>query len=376
MIRNYIGQDSKGTGLPKLDVEARLIYKAKSPWSYSHHAHITYFKGKYYVMYSNGWIDEDDVGQRVMLSTSTDFQAWTPPRPLVDTEMGEHFGLTFTAGGWHIYRDTLVAYIGQYEYDLPPGSRKPDHIQETPHKNTKTWAITTQDGETWSERIHIIDNLIPNHGPQPTNSGRLIIAGGMMYPYTDDPAGLTGWTPAGIYPRNMPKPYVDDSVGFREARPYFDPPRPVTNEGSFFQTEDGTLHMMLRTDETGYLWHTQSTDDGVNWSDPGKTEFTDSTAKFHFGRLPDGRLYYVGNPSTERWYRTLFVLALSDAQRGEDWTNAYILRNEETVPVFEGTYKDLGYQYPHSMILDNHLYVVYSVNKEDVGVLRVSLDQF
>jgi hypothetical protein len=114
----------------------------------------------------------------------------------------------------------------------------------------------------------------------------------------------------------MPKPYVDDSVGFREARPYFDPPRPVTNEGSFFQTEDGTLHMMLRTDETGYLWHTQSTDDGVNWSDPGKTEFTDSTAKFHFGRLPDGRLHYVGNPSTERWYRTLFVLALSAAKTG------------------------------------------------------------
>jgi hypothetical protein len=354
MIRNYIGQDSKGAGLPKLDVEVKLIYKAKSPWSYSHHAHITYFKGKYYVMYSNGWIDEDDVGQRVMLSTSTDFQTWTPPRPLVDTEMGEHFGLTFTAGGWHVYRDTLVAYIGQYEYDLPSGSRKPDHIQETPHKNKKTWAMTTQDGETWSERIHIIDHMIPNHGPQPTNSGRLIMTGHRMYPYTDDPAGLENWKIGGLYALDMPL---------------------RSGEGSFIQTDDGALHMFLRTG-TGYLWHSKSTDDGVSWSVPEKTEFTDSTAKFHFGRLPDRRFYYVGNPSTVAEYRTLFVLSLSDAQRGEDWTNSYILRNEKTDPVFEGIYKDHGYQYPHSMILDNCLYVVYSVNKEDVEVLRVSLDQF
>lgn len=193
-----------------------------------------------------------------------------------------------------------------------------------------------------------------------------------MFPYTDDPSGLSGWTPAGIYPRSMPKPYVDDSRGFWEAEPYFDPPHPVTNEGAFFQTNDGVLHMLLRT-RTGFLWHTQSADDGETWSAPEPTQFTDSTAKFHLGRLPDGRFYYVGNPSTEQWYRTLLVLSLSED--GEDWTESYILRNEETAPVFEGTYKDFGYQYPHSMVLDGHLYVVYSINKEDVGVLRFSLDQ-
>jgi hypothetical protein len=372
MIRNYIGQDAKGTGLPKLAVEVRLIHKAWSPWSYAHHSSITYFKGRYYAMFSNGWIDEDEIGQRVMFSTSPDFDTWTPPVPLVDTRMGEHLGLTLTAGGWHVYGDTLVAYIGEYEYDLPPGSRRPDHIQETQHKNTRTWAMTTQDGEHWSAEIPILDRTIPNLGPQPIRSGRLIMAGGMMFPYTDDPSGLSGWKPAGIYPRNMPTPYVDDNVGFYNAEPYFDPPRPVTNEGAFFQTDDGTIHMYLRT-PIGYLWHTWSQDDGETWAIPEATEFTDSVAKFHFGRLPDGRFYYVGNPSTEKWYRTLLVLALS--HDGEDWTNAYILRNEETAPVFEGTYKDTGYGYPHSMLLGNHLYVIYSVNKEDIEVLRLSLDQ-
>ncbi len=372
MIRNYIGEDYKGTGLPKLAVESQMIYKAWSPWTYSHHAHIAHFQGRFYVMFSNGWIDEDDVGQRVMFSTSDDFRSWSTPTPLVDTQMGEHWGLTFTAGGWHVHQDTLVAYIGEYEYDVPPGTRKPDHIQETPHKNTRTWAMTTRDGCTWSKPIPIIERMIPNHGPQPTRSGRLIMAGGMMFPYTDDPAGLTGWTPTGIYPRDMPHPYVDDSTGFWDAAPYLDPGRPVTNEGAFFQTDDGALHMFLRT-RTGYLWHTTSDDDGKTWSPPGPTQFTDSVAKFHLGRLPDGRFYYVGNPSTRREYRTLLVLSLSED--GEDWTRSFILRNEETAPVFEGTYKDHGYQYPHTMILDGFLYVVYSINKEDIGVLRTDLSQ-
>ena len=372
MIRNDIGQDYKGTGLPRLRVETHLIYRAWSPWSYSHHAHIAHFQGRFYVMFSNGWIDEDDVGQRVMLSISDDFEHWSPPVPLVDTRMGEHLGLTFTAGGWHVYGDTLVAYIGEYEYDILPGTRKPDHIQETPHKNTRTWAMTTTDGQRWSEPIPIIERFIPNHGPQLVRSGRLIMAGGMMYPYTDDPSGLSGWMPAGIYPRHTPRPYVDDSVGFEAVAPYYDSPHPVLCEGSFIQTDDGMLHMFLRT-RTGYLWHTASADDGETWSVPEPTAFTDSTAKFHLGRLPDGRYYYVGNPSTQQWYRTLLVLALS--ADGEDWTRAYILRDDETAPVFEGTYKDHGYQYPHTLLRDGYLYVVYSINKEDVGVLRTALAQ-
>jgi hypothetical protein len=373
MIRNYIGQDYKGTGLPRLAVETRLICKAWSPWSYSHHAHIAFFQNRFFVMFSNGWIDEDDVGQRVMLSTSPDFHSWTTPTPLVDTRMGEHWGLTFTAGGWHVYHDTLVAYIGEYEYDVPPGTRKPDHIQETPHRNTRTWAMTSRDGQHWSDPLPIIDRFIPNHGPQTTRSGRLIMPGGMMFPYTDDPSGLTGWTPAGVYPHNMPHPYVDDSVGFGAAAPYFATPHPVLCEGSFFQAGDGTLHMFLRSG-TGYLWHTANRDGGATWSPPQPTEFTDSVAKFHFGSLPDGRYYYVGNPSTQREYRTLLLLSLSED--GEDWTRSYILRDEETAPIFEGTYKDHGYQYPHSMVLGDYLYVVYSINKEDVGVLRTALSQW
>ena len=63
--------------MPKLPVEHRLVYRAHSSWTYSHHFHITFFSGRFYVMHSNGWIDEDDVGQRVLISSSADFDTRT-----------------------------------------------------------------------------------------------------------------------------------------------------------------------------------------------------------------------------------------------------------------------------------------------------------
>ena len=83
-------------------------------------------------------------------------------------------------------------------------------------------------------------------------------------------------------------------------------------EGSFYQTDDGVLHMLLRNTARGNdcrLWLTESRDNGATWSTPVETDFSDTNAKFHFGRLPDGRFYYVGNPVGGG--RTPLVLSLS-----------------------------------------------------------------
>ena len=44
---------------------------------------------------------------------------------------------------------------------------------------------------------------------------------------------------------------------------------PPLCEGSFFQTDDNVLHMLLRVTGKGWkgkLWLTESKDDGVTWS--------------------------------------------------------------------------------------------------------------
>jgi autotransporter-associated beta strand protein len=74
----------------RLPVEQAWLYRPTTDWTYSHHAHLVFFKGLFFAVWSNGRQDEDAPGQRVLLSTSTDFRAWTPPVPLLDSQPGKH----------------------------------------------------------------------------------------------------------------------------------------------------------------------------------------------------------------------------------------------------------------------------------------------
>ncbi|TMV46868.1 hypothetical protein FE783_24840 [Paenibacillus mesophilus] len=358
---------------PKLHVETVSIYKpaGEFAWSYSHHAHLAFFKGSYYAIWSNGKVNEDDVGQRVLMAVSDDFLHWSTPRPLIDTTRGVHSDLVLTAAGFHQHEGTLVAYYGQYEYKpehLENGSRK---AGDKGHMNTSLYAVTTTDGTSWSEPIPMHVPIIPNHGPQPTQSGRLIISGNIMFPYSDDRSGLTGWTPSGLYPPEMAATICDDSESFwlvKEARGW-----PVgLCEGSFYQTEEGILHMLLRSNSRK-LWVTRSADDGASWSHPMPTEFTDNNSKFHFGRLPDGTIYYVGTPDPEpRGSRNPLVLSLS--RDGIRFDRHFILKNEPGERSYPGMYKGGDYGYPHTLVHDGYLHVIYSVCKESVSALRVPIE--
>ncbi|NIA16706.1 MAG: hypothetical protein GWP08_21860 [Nitrospiraceae bacterium] len=353
---------------PKLDVEQVFLYRPETEWTYSHHASITFFKGRFYTMWSNGRIDEDAPGQRVLMCRADRFDAWEEPWPLVDSQPGKTQELTLTASGFHQHAGTLVAYFGQYEYDAPPaeGSTRPKG--DAHHRDTALRAVTSTDGNNWSGIRDLGLPLVPNHGPEATRSGRLIISGNVMYPYTDDASGLDGWTMAGIYPEDMAGELFDDSEGFRVVQRRAGWTTGLC-EGSFFQLDNGTLRMLLRSGEKR-LWVTESVDDGATWSAPRATEFSDANAKFHSGRLPDGRYYYVGNPDPDGG-RNPLVLSLSDD--GASFDTHYILADRVYEKKKPGMYKGGMYGYPHTMIHEGQLYVIVSVNKEGVLVLRTRI---
>ncbi|MHC4982748.1 MAG: exo-alpha-sialidase [Planctomycetota bacterium] len=351
-----------GAERPKLATERVFLYRPEREWTYSHHPHITCFKGRFFAIFSNGRKDEDAPGQRVMLSSSGNFSQWAKPVPLVDSLPGKHGGdLVLTAAGFHQHEGELVAYFGQYQYDK---------------SETSLRAVTSSDGENWSPIRDIGIPVNPNHGPQGTASGRLVISGNISFPYTDDPSGLTGWKMTGIYPSDLacisdnPATFwlVQESMGWPAA----------LCEGSFYQTDDGVIHMLLRSTGEGFrgrLWVTESEDNGDTWSAPRETKFTDNDAKFHFGRLPDGRFYYVGCPDPRPpWTRSPLVLSVS--QDGAIFDEHYLLADEPYEMKREGLAKTGQYGYPHTMIHDGFLYVIVSRLKEAVEVIRASIDQF
>jgi hypothetical protein len=324
-------------------------------------------------MWSSGRANEDDVGQRVLMSTSADFAAWTDPEPLVDTQMGRHSEVVFTAAGFHQHGGRLVAYAGQYEYGrshLEAGSRAGG---DKGHIDTTLRAVVSDDGEAWGELLDLQVPLVPNYAPQATASGRLIISGNVMFPYSDEADGLSGWVLSGIYPEEMADEVFDDSHGFwvvRERQGWEN----GLCEGAFYQTDDNVLHMLLRSG-TPHLWVTESTDDGVTWSSPVETDFTDNVTKFHFGRLPDGRFYYVGCPDPEpRGARCPLVLSLSED--GVRFDRHRILADASTPyeQVKEGLHKGGDYGYPHTLVRDGWLGVIVSRRKEAVEVLRTRIE--
>lgn len=354
-------------------VERAWLYRPQTAWFYSHHPFLTFFNGRYYAIWSNGRRNEDAPGQRVLLSTSVDFRNWTTPAPLVDSQpapTGSEY--VFTASGFHQHAGRLVAYVGRYAYlpeGLEPnGERK---LADAHHTGTTLLALSTTDGEHWSVPADLRLPTKFNMPPARLKSGRLLAANGFIYPYTDDPAGLTGWKLGGLIPPSMRDKPVDDSETIWRLKTEFNLSVPTLCEGSFFQTDDGMIHMQLRTNSER-LWQTESADDGATWSPPTPTEFSDNATKFHFGRLPDGRFYYVGCPDPEpRWRRSPLVLSLSGD--GIHFDRHFILADDSTPYEQQapGMHKGGDYGYPHTLVHDGSLHVIVSRRKEAVEVLRV-----
>jgi hypothetical protein len=345
-------------GVSRLKIERSIIYSPDKEWLYNHHPAIIHFKDQFIAIWSNGLIDEDSPGQRVVYATSADFVHWSKPEVLASPVKVNDTLTVLTAAGLYQYKGTLVAYYGEY----------------TKHRqNTHLWAKTSTDGIHWSNAIDMHVPLIPNHGPEATKSGRLIISGNFMFPYTDDPKGISGWKISSFYPDSL---YTQDNSAAFYA-PAAKLGLPPLCEGSFFETDDHILHMLLRVTGKGWkgrLWLTESWDNGQSWSRPVETAFSDNDSKFHFGRLPDKRFYYVGIPDTLHHYdRNPLVLSLS--QNGEAFDKNYIIADELYHLKKEGLWKGGQYGYPHTIIYKGYMCVIISRQKEAIETLRFSLDQ-
>jgi len=345
-------------GVPRLKIERSMIYTPGKEWLYNHHPAIIHFKDKFIAIWSDGLIDEDSPGQRVVYATSKDFFHWSVARPLASPAKVNDTLTVLTAAGLYQHKGTLVAYYGEYTHN---------------RQNTHLWAKTSTDGEHWSQPIDMHVPLIPNHGPEAIKSGRLIISGNFLFPYTDDPYGISGWKLSSPYPDSLYK--QDNSAAFYAPAAALG--LPPLCEGSFFQTDDNVLHMLLRVTGKGWkghLWLTESKDNGASWSRPVETPFSDNDSKFHFGRLPDKRFYYVGIPDTLHHYdRNPLVLSLSSD--GKQFNKNYIIADEFYHLKKEGLWKGGQYGYPHSIVYNGYIYVIISRQKESIEVLRFGLGE-
>ncbi len=357
--------------------EHSCVFRGEGGRAYNHHPQVTSLDGRLLATWSNGPRDEDMVGQHMLLATSGDLgETWSPPRALAGPLPGRHGFGVLTAEGIHVHEGRMTAYFGYYDitddgmllYYACGGNMSLARGKRC-HAGAYTGILASDDGgETWAGPVGRIERFIPNLAPHRLVSGRLILPGNFRYPWTDDPLGRGGWHMASL-PR-IPDDLDDEPEGHPLARRIRGDAHGHC-EGSCFQTDDGVVHMMLRTG-TGRLAVSESRDDGRSWSEPVLTGYTDCDCRFHFGRLPDGRFFGLSCPEPGS-ARTPLVLAAGDD--GIVFDRHYVLGEEANfLARIPGVHKYGRYGYPQLHTLDAATGVaIYSVNKEDVYVCRFPL---
>lgn len=357
-----INANNPKIGLPK--VERTRIYTpdgSDSAWYYSHHPFITQFKGKFYAIYSSGLTNEDDCKQRVMLATSENFTDWTVD-VLVDSIMGETSPLVLYATGLYTDGETLTAFYTSYEYQPQTLRRNPDGSALRPEADKSKVDrfgpkyLQTTDGVHWSEAKDVTGSvgnmlLCGNLSPVMLASGRLMWAG----------YGSMAVSPSG----NITGDWSGQKIRVAEGE---EEPNSLTESG-FFQRSDGMIFLFSRTDG-GKTVCAASADEGRTWTDFYHTQLNDYGAKFEFGTLPDGRYYYIGNVDNKR--SSVVLMISEDGISFNEW---YILADEPYTQMKEGMYKGGVYGYPTTCFDSEYLYVIYSLHKESVEVLRVPLSE-
>jgi len=332
-------------------------------WAFSHGPDVTYFAGQFFVMFTNGRVGEGERGCRVAMRKSPDFSTWSDAL-FIGPTMGQYGEALHLAGGFMQHDGVLYAFYAFYEYDprlIPAGFERPQ-VGDVGHLYMKTFFVSTTDGVTWTAPKEVGPNIAMNRPPTRTASGRLIMPGEARYDWTDDPTGRSGWVYSGIAPGLA----IDgpDSLLLTKDKQGWDT---TLAEGSFIQKDSGELVMFLRSGEL-VLWVTRSFDDGVTWSEPGRTRFAHAQAKFHAGRFSAGKFFILGNPAPNRE-----ILSVWTSSTGNAWGNRYDIANAPYTLQYPGFAKGGSYGYPSLLEKDGEIFAVCSQGKEAISGYRFAV---
>jgi predicted neuraminidase len=136
------------------------------------------------------------------------------------------------------------------------------------------------------------------------------------------------------------------------------------HENNVVELSDGSLAMLMRVDKTGFIYRTDSFDNGMKWSKPYATNIPNPGAKFRLFKLRDGRIILINNPNNIKYAPYLFHGVcrnpLSMWISNDDMKSWYLKRDLITFPG--------RLSYPDGFIDEKEEYVhfTFDYNRHDV----------
>lgn len=364
-----------GYGYPLLpQVKSFSIYQA-TPLTgvYSHHAQIGHLQRTFFSSWSNQEWGEDGPGQRVLCSLSTNGEHWQPPfvclPSMDDMRQPGHYGRVLTAEAWVIVDGKMYVVA---DVNDKPG---PTHTIEAGYEATALGQKRRlMDGRVgWGRMAR---SVAPNGDIGP-----------IFWLVDDPPAPMEGFPQ---YPDAQDAQFheVANQINHYLENPLHRPgwafldhvEQPIAIdhhrmcEPTAFRRPDGVVVKLSRDcgpHASHRMYASLSEDGGTTWATPVPTNIPDSPSKSVAGTLPNGETYLIGNQISPNRFRDPLVMSLSPYGKTFNWAAA--LRHGTPPLRYPGKSKNRGFQYPAALVVGNSLWVIYSINKEDIAISRIPL---
>ncbi len=377
------GELEKLDSLPLIpNTETSLLYladgtKPSDMGAYSHHPHVCYHAGRLYAVWSNHLQDEDHPGQRVLVRQSTDLgQTWVPSlgeRPeilfpslddwkkngdplTVDNRTGTANGFAVVDGALYAINEVLPTIFMQEE-------------------GVGRLARRINDDGTFGE-IFWLETKAPIAPPgYPTypdlSDPKYGVIGGKINAFLAEKTkkNLLSWDFHG--PRNTTTELTGGLPGSpKDGHNLCEPTASYRTSDGILVTFWRDLGSNLRPEEgpSHRLYQSISRDGGDHWSLPERTAIPNANSRPCAGNLPDGTVYLINNPASRKH------LVLSLSRDGRLFDRSWLIRRVDGKMRFDGLYKgSYAAAYQHACLGGDFLFVIYSVNKEDVEICRIPL---
>jgi pimeloyl-ACP methyl ester carboxylesterase len=314
------------------------------------HSYVAFHEGRFFAIWSSSKVGEEDPDQLIRYSTSQDGHRWAEAKTLVADPDGAEGPARWIARGLFVAGGKLHA-LGAYIESADYGKREREAVWKKLRLMRFEW-----NGKRWLERGVFADDCMNNFAPERLDARWMMVC-------------RDSWMRVSVASAGS----LDDSRWERQPL-VADPPFHRMDEPTWYEAPDGTVHLIIRDNaKSGYLIHVVSRDRGRTWEKPVLTNYPDATSKNYIGRFGNGWLYLINNPVP----KLRDPLAITISRDGWSFAAPMIVRTVVGARRFEGRAKGSGtIQYPNAIEHGGSLWVIYSVNKEDIEISEIPLRAF
>jgi hypothetical protein len=318
-------------------------------WTYAHHQDLAAWKGRLYAAWAMTPRDEDVPPYKVVYATSKDGLHWSAPADLFPRENA-------WANRFYFYRASngrMLAFC--------PG--------KNPDGKAANWKVLLVREITADHQLGKVFTLVTPLPDQPP-----------FFDTAADPAFVAACREAAGNNLLLEQQDLGGTLGDRRMKWHQNAPQsggwPFGKALCFYHRQDGAVVGVCKM---GFV--TLSEDGGKTWAEPEiSPTLIAGGGKVWGQRTADGRYAMAYNPIrsiTERW-----PLVLIHGNNGREFKDMRVIYGEMPPRRYPGGYKNNGAQYMRGLaewaddgtLADRQaMWLVYSVNKEDIWVSRIPL---